>query len=260
MKNLFLTFTILTFITVGLSAQSESDFDTTINSDGKSIMINKYYGNATTVKIPDKIKNLPVTIINGFDHSDSITSVIIPNSVTIIGFGAFFSSNLSSVNIPDSVTSIEYAAFSNTSLISVTVPDSVTSIGESIFSFCRSLTSVIIGNSVTKISNSAFSNCTSLTSVTIGKNVTSIGREAFNGCSSLTNIIIPKNVTSIDWGAFINCKNLASVTFQGAIDSKNFEKDSFLYLGDLRSKYLNGGIGTYITSNPGKEYSIWTKK
>ena len=45
--------------------------------------------------------------------------------------------------IPDSVTSIGYAAFYRcTSLTSVTIPDSVTTIGNYAFSYCSSLTSV----------------------------------------------------------------------------------------------------------------------
>ena len=69
--------------------------------------------------------------------------------------------------IPDSVTSIGYAAFAWCgSLISITIPDSVTSIGDCAFWGCDSLTSVTIPDSVTNIGGSAFSNCTSLTSIT----------------------------------------------------------------------------------------------
>ena len=68
--------------------------------------------------------------------------------------------------IPDSVTSIGYYAFRGcSSLTSVVIPDSVTSIGDYAFYSCDSLTSVVIGDSVTSIGYDAFYSCDSLTSV-----------------------------------------------------------------------------------------------
>ena len=119
-----------------------------------------------------------------------LASVTIPNSVTSIGYSAFYAcSSLTSVIIGDSVTSIGNSAFSEcTSLTSVTIGNSVTSIGTYAFKFCRVLTSVTIPNSVTSIGNFAFAYCSGLTSVTIGNSVTSIGNCAFAGCSGLTEI------------------------------------------------------------------------
>ena len=68
--------------------------------------------------------------------------------------------------IPNSVTSIGYCAFYNCSgLTSITIPNSVTSIGDGAFCECSGLTSVTIPNSVTSIRGYAFSGCTGLTEV-----------------------------------------------------------------------------------------------
>ena len=125
-----------------------------------------------------------------FRDCTSLTSVIIPNSVTNIGVAAFDGcENFTSVIIPDSVTSISSYAFRYcTSLTSVMIPDSVKSIGSSAFFGCKSLMSVTIPKSVTSIGSGAFYNCDGLTSVTIGDSVTSIGEEAFYACYALTSV------------------------------------------------------------------------
>ena len=103
-----------------------------------------------------------------------------------------------SIILPDSVTSIGDGAFSGcTGLTSIVIPDSVTSIGSSAFAGCTGLASVTIPDSVTSIGNYAFYGCSGLTSVTIGKGVTSIGSEAFYGCRRLTSITF--NGTIAQW-------------------------------------------------------------
>ena len=68
---------------------------------------------------------------------------VIPNTVTTIGYGAFFECvGPSSVIIPNSVTSIAEEAFMYCEATSVTIPNSVTSIGGWAFCGCYDLTDV----------------------------------------------------------------------------------------------------------------------
>ena len=69
------------------------------------------------------------------DEDTEITNLIIPNSVTSIGWGAF-----------------QYCS----GLTSITIPNSVTYIGDNAFSDCSGLTSVTIGSGVTSIGDRAF--------------------------------------------------------------------------------------------------------
>ncbi|MBR2336724.1 MAG: leucine-rich repeat domain-containing protein, partial [Clostridia bacterium] len=87
--------------------------------------------------------------------------------VTSIGEDAFsWCDSLTSVVIGDSVTSIGRDAFRECdSLTSVVIGDGVTSIGYYAFYSCGSLTSVVIGDGVTSIGYDAFYDCYSLTSV-----------------------------------------------------------------------------------------------
>ena len=110
--------------------------------------------------------------------------------VTGIGNSAFrFCYNLTSVSIPNSVTVIEALAFARCySLTLLDIPNSVTSIGNVAFGRCTGLTTVTIPNSVTTIGDNVFDYCSNLRSVVIPSSLTSIGIGAFNGCTGLTSI------------------------------------------------------------------------
>ncbi|NJM79401.1 MAG: leucine-rich repeat domain-containing protein [Flavobacterium sp.] len=86
---------------------------------------------------------------------EQLTSVIIPNTVTYIGLGAFSFNQLASVIIPNSVTTIDNIAFTNNQLTSVTLSNNLVSIPLGIFQG-NLLTSVTIPNSVTSIQGNAF--------------------------------------------------------------------------------------------------------
>jgi len=211
----------------------------------------------TSIMIPNNVTSIGSIAFSG---CTDLTRITIPNSVTSIGNWAFSGSGLTSITIPDSMTSIGEMVFALCgSLTNVTIPNSVTSIGNGSFDACGRLTSVTIPNSVTKIGYNAFRNCEALMNITIPDSVTSIGSCAFGGCRSLTSITIPDSVTSIGEQSFYGCNNLTSVTFQGTISSVNFS-NLVSFNGDLREKYLAGGIGTYTTTAPVNRDSVWTKQ
>ena len=160
----------------------------------------------------DKLKNGKILIIEenavnnkignrAFEGCKSLTSVIIPNSVTSIGDRSFHEC---------------------TNLTNIEIPNTVMSIGQRAFYRCSSLKSIIIPNNITSIGVWTFYECTSLENITLGNSVTSIEDSAFFGCSSLTNITIPSSVTDISFDAFKNCSSLTSVTFE---DTTGWYKD-----------------------------------
>ncbi len=150
---------------------------------------------------------------NLYLNGELITDLVIPDSLTVIGDGAFYGcTSLTSVFIPDSVTGIGYGTFNGcTGLTSVDIPDSVIYIGRSAFSNCSGLTSVKLGNSVESIEKYAFSNCKGLTTLHLPDSLTFIGTAAFGNCCGLNSINIPSSVTFIGEAAFSNCFGLTSV-------------------------------------------------
>jgi hypothetical protein len=130
---------------------------------------------------------------------------------------AYSCSSLTSVTIPQNVTIIGASTFAYcNSLITVTIPNGVTTIGNDAFYQCENLTSVTIPDSVKNIEQQAFQSCASLTSVTIGNGVNTIGDRAFSSCS-MTSMTIPGSVTAIGNGSFLSCNNLTSITFLGMV-------------------------------------------
>ena len=70
-----------------------------------------------------------VPILEAPSKGLGITSVVIPNTVKIIGEGAFRHNNLTSVEIPDTVTSIGGSAFRG-NLEELIYPSNVTDVCE----------------------------------------------------------------------------------------------------------------------------------
>ena len=130
--------------------------------------------------------------------------------------------SLTSLVIPDSVTNIgDYAFWNCRSLTDIVIPDGVTSIGKCAFEGCFALSNVVIPDSVSCIGFGAFENCSSLHSVVIPDSVTSIGDYAFWNCRSLTDIVIPDGVTSIGDAAFEDCSSLSSVVIPESVENLN---------------------------------------
>ena len=172
----------------------------------------------TSLVIPDSVTNIGDYAFSG---CRSLTSLVIPDSVTNIGDYAFEGcGSLSSLVLPDGVTSIGKCAFRECgSLSSLVLPDGVTNIGGNAFADCKSLRSVVIPNSVTSIGGGAFGGCKSLHSVVIPDSVTSIGDYAFCGCSALSSVVIPDSVSCIGNRAFSGCTSLSSLVIPDGVTS-----------------------------------------
>ena len=149
----------------------------------------------TEITIPDGIYNRGGTHIFPFKNCSSITSIVLPTSLSdlpggLSRIGGFHGcSSLKTLIIPKGFQKINSDAFKGcSSLESIVIPNTITGILLDSFSGCSSLKNIELPENLEFIGDYAFENCTSLVSITIPKNVKTIGKNAFKGCTALTSI------------------------------------------------------------------------
>jgi len=114
-----------------------------LNEDQITYSVVKYKGYGGTVTIPEYYNDMRVTEIkNGAFSGSTVKKVILPETITKIGQGAFSNCvSLKTINIPESVIEIGHIAFTNCrNLKSVTLPLGLLSIYESSFCYCLDAT------------------------------------------------------------------------------------------------------------------------
>ena len=188
------------------------------------------------------------TVYSPFYRSTDVVSVVIPDFITLINYGAFYDNDgIEYIEIPASVTEIGRQAFDNTDklkqvtfaensnlktielyafwyssgLENITIPASVTNVGLGVFSQCANLESVTFaeGSKLTIISQEMFSRSTKLESISIPEGVTYIDISAFRGCTGLTEIYLPSTLTMIKQNAFADCTALADVYYASCAEN-----------------------------------------
>ena len=134
----------------------------------------------------------------------SLSSIIIPNSVTNIGDNAFFACHgLTSIIIPSSMKNIGNGAFAACGeLANIKVKD-----GNTIYDSRENCNAIIETETNTLI--------VGCKNTIIPSSVTNIGEEAFYG-SDLTTLIIPEGVEFIGNSAFYGCDKLTTLEIQNS--------------------------------------------
>ena len=175
----------------------------------------------TQIYLPTTHEGTPVmgVAIGAFTGDETLTHVVIPEGMTVIGDSAFSRcSKLVSAEIPSTVQNLNRALFEGCfRLTSVNLPEGITSIPDSLFSGCSSLKSITIPSTVTNLHGWAFKKCLRLTEITIPEGVTEIGNGAFEGCRDLTTLHLPKTLTTLSGTTFKDCESLTDVHYSGNI-------------------------------------------
>jgi len=114
--------------------------------------------------------------------------------------------------IPDSVTEIGEGAFANEGLKTIIIPGTVKTIGANAFAFNSTLETVIMQEGVEEIEDSAFAECDNLKNITLAQSLKKIGGLVFYSCDNLQEIKIPGNIEVLSYNVFDDCRKLSKVT------------------------------------------------
>lgn len=178
-----------------------------------------------------------------------LKEVIIPNTVTHIGKGAFVACNrMKRMVLPDSITYLGECAFQACdSMEEIVLPDTLTHIGCMAFHQCSSLKHIVIPKNVRHIDSAAFCNCPNVVIesrssrfvvqdgflidskrktpfhyfgkekvVTMPKGIVRIDWPVFSD-SDVEEVTIPDTVTTLGFRAFNNCHSLRKVMLPSTI-------------------------------------------
>lgn len=200
---------------------------------------------ASSLIIPSEIDGYRVIAIanEAFKDEISVTSVVLPDTITSIGASAFSGcSALKSVTLPKSLKTMGHDVFKNDSALSeITIPKSFERCDLNIydknqggpFTGCTSLKTVLFEEGTEKVGHNLFHSCDGLEDIQLPSTITSIEWHAFDNCKNLKKVILPQSIKMIGSWAFTNCTSLKEVNLPSGLET--LCNDAFSYCTSLDS-------------------------
>ena len=173
----------------------------------------------TSVEIPAKIDNLPVTEIGMYAFQlNTMKSLQLPDTLNVINPYAFgMCKNLTTLTIPDSVNKIGMHAFEECpALETINFPNHVVETGDYTFDNTPWLNAQRKIDPLVTVNGALIDGRTCKGEVVVPSSVKFIASGAFAKNNEITSAVIPANVSNIPDNLFWYCSNLASVELKGA--------------------------------------------
>lgn len=211
--------------------------------------------------IPDSIlppysgDSIPVRGIQSraFMNCTGLTSVVIPNTVRVIGEFAFYCcDSITSVTMPSTLSTVNLVDGSVGSYVA-------NGIAPFTFSGCFQLSgNITIPEGVTTISDHAFT-ATNISSITWPTTVTTIGGLAFASCSNLASVTIPNSVTLIEGGAFYNCYKTETINVPSTVSFSDYSYGWMSYPASTTFQLVKNinYTGSLVDSNNTNGVGAW---
>ena len=193
-----------------------------------------YCTNLTSIVIPENVTSIGYqAFLECYNLGGTLT---INENVTYIGWGAFYYTNFSTLNYNAVNCEMggQWLDAATSSLTTLTIGENVEVIPYRAFRNCNNVTGeLVIPNSVTYIGEYAFEECHSLTSITIPEGITSIEQGTFAYCSSVETINLPSTIENIGYWAFAGCSSLVNIVIPNNV----------LTIGDQAFEYCSSLTG-----------------
>lgn len=202
-----------------------------------------------------------------------VRDVTVPEGITTIGRGAFYSAQVERVTLPEGLTNIQKEAFNGCfALRSVSLPEKLERLEASAFAFCEALTEIDLPEGVQFLGRNAFERC-GFASICITDSVTEIEGNPFKNCKALRTVelspnhplltvqdgmlidhvhqrvlrrlttgavcIVPEGIKEIADGAFGRIPELTEITLPGSLEK--IGEAAFIYCG-MREITIPKGI------------------
>ncbi len=226
------------------TALSDITFGSGVRSVGKDAFYKSAIFNSTHTGQPVYVANWFVgyNTLDSDDkaHPESVTSVALKDTTIGIADQALINhTSFSTVIIPNSVKIIGYKAFTNCQMNTLVIGSGVTEIGERAFYGC------------TKLQLAALGAYNEVSGVMTDSRLESIGDYAFYGCEALKQIKIPSTVKSIGCYAFRN--TLMHSSQAGIIYAAEYDSDtqSYIYDGAWVVDSASATMGSQMQINDG---------
>lgn len=183
-----------------------------------------------------------------FGRCYSLTSIVLPDTLTEIGDGAFSECiSLESIRLPKQLETLGSQVFEYCqSLISIDIPEGTKTIWDGAFYNCTALKAIKLPTSLVEIGSHAFYGCSSLESIDMsGTKVAYLGKLArrsefekptFGECTALKSVSLPPSIIAICGVAFWGCSSLKEVIVPPSVKSIKFESEEY-------SMYMDTFVG-----------------
>ncbi|MGM9815748.1 MAG: leucine-rich repeat protein [Lepagella sp.] len=209
----------------------------------------------TSVVIPNSVDSIKTA---AFQSCRQLTTLNMGTGVKYCGNGAFaVCTALKNLNITDlsawcGIEFYDYNAnpanlaksiiLNDETITDLVIPDDVEEIKDFAFYNVNNLQSITLGSGVKKIGNNVFYYCYNVPSLTIPANVKEIGTGAFTSMRGITEMTIEEGLETIGTDAFKGCQGLTSITFPASL--RKIGATAFASCGALNEVSFTAGVDT----------------